>query len=106
MPNVEVLVLDEEYAGGLVGKGASSDQAHAGPGAALKKVLVLSSEHLVAGVTSIAREIGPSLQAGLKGLSAIDVKEVSIGCTIGAHGTIMIAGVGAEASLTITFKVS
>jgi Trypsin-co-occurring domain 1 len=54
----------------------------------------------------IAQDIGPALQSGLTGLGNIAVQEVAIGCAISAEGGILVAGVGAEASLTITFKVS
>ena len=92
MADLEVLILDEPSSGGLVSHGASGDRAQSNPvTAAVKKVINISSEQLVDGVTKIAQAIGPSLKEGMKGLSDIAVKEVSIGCTIGAHGTIMIA---------------
>ena len=105
MTKLPVLIVDEE-ASGLVGKGATGTEAHSAAGKAVKRVVQLSSEHLIEGVTKIAQAVGPSLKAGMKGLSDISVQEISIGCTIGAEGSIVIAGVGAEASLTITFKVA
>jgi hypothetical protein len=105
MPDVEVLVIDSGVSG-LVSKGATGAEAHSAAGKAVERVVKLSSEHLIEGVTKIAQAVGPSLKAGMKGLSDISVQEISIGCTIGANGSIVIAGVGAEASLTITFKVS
>jgi Trypsin-co-occurring domain 1 len=68
--------------------------------------LTLSPEQLVAGVKKIAKDISPALKAGFSELGDIAVQEVSIGCAISATGGIVVAGVGAEASLTITFKVS
>src|SRR5262245_12451076 len=105
MPDVEVLILaDDQAAGGLVNRGATGGGPHAGAGKVISKVIKLGSDQLVDSVTKIANAIGPSLQQGLKGLSSMAVQEVSIGCTIGADGSILIAGVGAEASLTITFR--
>jgi hypothetical protein len=106
MPDIPVLVLVEEQRG-LVKKGATETYAHAGAGTVVGKVVNLGSEKLVAGLKKMAEDIGPSLTAGLKELSAkIAISEVSLGCAINAEGGIVVAGVGAEASLTITFKVA
>lgn len=104
MTNIQVLVI-EQSTGGLVDKGATDTRPDAGAGTAIRRVVELSSKHIVDGVTKIAEAIGPSLRKGIKGLSDVAVEEVSIGFTIGADGNIVIAGVGAEACVTVTFKV-
>jgi hypothetical protein len=110
MANIPVLVVVNEHPakGGVVKRGASPTTAQSAVGTAIQKAIeiTLTPEKLVAGVKQIAQDIGPILKEELKGLGNIAVQEVSIGCAINASGGILVAGVGAEASLTITFKVS
>jgi hypothetical protein len=105
MSDIPVLVLDVRPTG-LVKQGATETHAHAGPGAIVGKVVNIGSDKLVAGVKQMAQNIGPSLKEELKELGDIAVSEISIGFAITAEGGIVVAGVGAEASLTITFKVA
>jgi hypothetical protein len=111
MPDVPVLVVGPvETEGGLVEHGATESKPHAGVGevaaAVMHKVIKVSSDKLADGVITLAKEIGPSLKARMAGLSEISVQEVSIGCSIDMSGHIVVAGVGAEASVSITFRVT
>lgn len=92
--------------GGAVTEGASGDEQHAGAKDLVRKAVDRSSDVLVEGVKGVANAIGPSLKAAMEGLSNIDVKEVSIGCAIDVNGSVVVAGMGAQATLTITFEVT
>jgi NTP-dependent ternary system trypsin peptidase co-occuring protein len=106
MPDVPVMFVEVQSAGGLVERGATGTTPQAGPGTVIAKVIDFSSDHLIDGVTKIAQTIGPSLKSAMSGLSSISVQEVSVGCAISASGSVVVAGVGAEATLTITFKIT
>jgi hypothetical protein len=105
MLKVPVMVVGEQSEGGLVDRGATGSTQQSAPGKVVAKVFDLASDHLVEGVTRIAEAIAPSLNSAMSGLTKISVQEVSIGCAINASGGVVVAGVGAEASLTITFKI-
>jgi Trypsin-co-occurring domain 1 len=110
MDMVKVLVGETivESAGGIVGHGTSPDEQHGAQEAVqkvVKKVIEVSADKIVDSVVEIANKIGPVLKGSLQKLSGIAVHEVSIGCAIGADGNIVVAGVQAEASLTITFRI-
>jgi hypothetical protein len=104
MPNIPVMVVEVQTEGGIVDRGATGSTQQAGPGTVIAKVIELSSDHLIDGATKIAQAIGPSLKTAMSGLSG--VHEVSVGCAINAHGSVVVAGVGAEATLTLTFKIT
>ena len=103
---VNIPVLYGVPVGGAVTEGASGDEQHAGAAELVRKVVDRSSDALVEGVKGIASAMGPSLRAAMKSLSDIDVTEVSIGCSIDVNGSVVVAGMGAQANLTITFKVT
>jgi hypothetical protein len=113
--NVQVLVWEMipespgGTVGGIVSQGTAPDQQQGARETAhkvIRKVIDISSEKIVESVVEIGNKIGPTLKKNLEGLTGISVSEVSIGCAIGGDGNIIVAGVAAEASLTITFKVS
>lgn len=108
MSDVDVLVSVEaaEIKSGLVQEGATGSAQHMSIGKALGKVVKISADEIADGVVAVANSIGPTLKAKLAGLSNITVSEVSIACTLGANGSVVVAGVGAEATLTITFQVT
>jgi hypothetical protein len=105
MAEIEVLVRTEGV-GGLVPSGASGDQAHSlSVPKIVDKVVKVSADKITDAVISLAEKIGPALQAKISTLSLLKIHEVSIGCAITVDGSVVVAGVGAEASLEITFKI-
>jgi hypothetical protein len=111
MADLQVLVVaPSDSSGGFVTQGATGGAQHSGAGevagALLQKVVTISSEKLADGVIAVARAIGPSLKDRIAGLNDIAVKEVSIGCTIDLNGHVVVVGVGAQTSVTITFEVT
>jgi hypothetical protein len=110
MPMVKVLVGETitEVPSGIVPEGTGPDEQHGAREAVQKvvrKVIDVSAEKIVDSVVEIGNNIAPALKQKLGQLAGISVQEVSIGCAIGADGNIVVAGVQAEASLTITFKI-
>jgi hypothetical protein len=110
MDMVKVLVGETivSSAGGIVDQGTGPDQQQGAKEAVQKvvqKVIEVSADRIADSVVDIGNKIGPALKNSLQRLSGISVQEVSIGCAIGADGSIVVAGVKAEASLTITFRI-
>ncbi|WP_144186732.1 CU044_2847 family protein [Elioraea rosea] len=108
MPDIEVLIVETAVGGGgLVRKGAGGGEQQAlDAGKAVTKVVRISAERIADGVAAVAQAVGPTLRAKLISLPGLELDTVSIGCAITVDSGVIVAGVGAEASLTVTFRVS
>lgn len=111
MPDVEVLVFQPaQPQSGLVTHGATEAVPHAGPGemvaAAAWKVITISADKLAEGVVAVAENVGPSLRQRLKSAKDVAVESVSVGFSIDVNGKAFVVGVGAQASVTVTFHVA
>ncbi|MGH7118847.1 MAG: hypothetical protein ACREFP_07645 [Acetobacteraceae bacterium] len=110
MPDVEVLVFQPSQAPGLVTHGATGAVPHAGPGEiaanAAWKVVTIGADKLADGVVAVAEKVGPTLRERLKNAKDVVVESVSIGFSIDVNGKAFMVGVGAQASVTVTFHVA
>jgi len=110
MAKVPVLFVEpERQASGLVTEGTSGDQEQGlvtKAAAKIAKVADMDATQIAVGVVAIAEKVGPELSKAVKKLGSGKLKEVSIGCAIQLNGGVVVAGVGAEASVTITFDLS
>lgn len=107
---VKVLFVEPPPATGNVGTGTSGDTQHS-----VKERAKAAFSHVIKDVgpdviasqaLALAQEIEPAFRACAQALRKIKVTEVAIGCAITVEAGVVIAGVGAEASVEITFDLT
>ena len=106
---VKVLFVNPPPAGRVVEFGASGDTSHNvgdRAKAALSHVIKdVGADVIASQALALAKEMEPAFRACAQALVKIQVTEISIGCAITVEAGVVIAGVGAEASVEITFNV-
>ena len=109
MVMVKVLFVNSPPAGRVVESGVSGDTSHNikdQAKAAFSHVIKdVGADVIASQALALAKEMEPAFRACAQALRKIQVTEISIGCAITVEAGVVIAGVGAEASVEITFDV-